>query len=317
MKTGTDVSLAADLLRQGKIVAIPTETVYGLAANAFDPDAVIRIFEIKNRPRFNPLIVHVPDWDMLMEIALVSDPVLKQVAEKFWPGPLTILAPKTNKIHPVITAGSNLAAVRIPNHELTLRLLKTLNFPLAAPSANLFGKISPTTAAHVEQQLGSKIDYILDGGECSVGVESTIIKVDSGGKIVILRPGGVSAEDIAEVTGYVPALVRAADQPEAPGMLRSHYAPKIPLIVGGVEDLIALNSGKKISLISFTRSYDHPEVLKVYTLSPGGDIHEAARNLFSAMHEAENSGADLIIAEQFPNHGIGMAINDRLKRASS
>lgn len=317
MKIGTDLNYAAELIRNGKVVAIPTETVYGLAANAFDLEAVINIFEIKNRPRFNPLIVHIHDWQMLNGIALVANIVLKLLAEKFWPGPLTILVPKTEKIHPIVTAGSDLVAIRMPDHPVALELLKTLDFPLAAPSANLFGKISPTTAKHVESQLGYKIEYILDGGECKVGVESTIIKVDFEGKVVILRPGGITAEQIAAIIGYLPGIVDSTGDPEAPGMLKSHYSPKIPLIIGDPDYLISKYSNKKIAVISFFGHYRQKPVLKNFTLSANKNMHEAAKNLFSAMHDAENSGSELIISEVFPNHGIGMAINDRLKRASS
>ncbi len=316
MKAGNDIQHAAALLKNGKVVAIPTETVYGLAANAFNAEAVITIFEIKNRPKFNPLIVHVASWQMVEKITASIDPLLKQIAEKFWPGPLTILFPKSDAIHPIITAGSAYVAVRMPNHPLTIQLLKELDFPLAAPSANLFGKISPTTTAHVLEQLGDQIDYVLDGGECSVGVESTIIKMNMYEKVEILRPGGVSAEEIAEITGYLPKTVSGSDSPEAPGMLNSHYAPKIPLVIGNIEELVNRYANKKIAVLAFYQKIDHPSVIKYYQLSPKKELHQAAHNLFSLMHEAENSGVDLIIAELLPEEGIGRAINDRLKRAS-
>ena len=268
MKAGNDIQHAAALLKNGKVVAIPTETVYGLAANAFNAEAVITIFEIKNRPKFNPLIVHVASWQMVEKITASIDPLLKQIAEKFWPGPLTILFPKSDAIHPIITAGSAYVAVRMPNHPLTIQLLKELDFPLAAPSANLFGKISPTTTAHVLEQLGDQIDYVLDGGECSVGVESTIIKMNMYEKVEILRPGGVSAEEIAEITGYLPKTVSGSDSPEAPGMLNSHYAPKIPLVIGNIEELVNRYANKKIAVLAFYQKIDHPSVIKYYQLSP-------------------------------------------------
>ncbi len=316
MKAGSDIKHAATLLRSGKVVAIPTETVYGLAANAFNAEAVINIFEIKNRPKFNPLIVHVQSWEMVEKITTTIDPLLKKIAEKFWPGPLTILFPKSDQIHPIITAGSAYVAVRMPNHPLTIQLLTELDFPLAAPSANLFGKISPTTAAHVLEQLGDQIEYVLDGGECSVGVESTIIKMNMYEKVEILRPGGVSAEEIAEITGYLPKTISGSETPEAPGMLNSHYAPKMPLVLGNIEELLKRFADKKIAVLSYYKKFEHPAIVKNYQLSPKKELHEAAHNLFSLMHEAENSGADLIISELLPDEGIGRAINDRLKRAS-
>jgi len=317
LNIGNNILLAARLLKAGNAVAIPTETVYGLAANAFDPEAVIRIFEIKQRPKFNPLIVHIGNWAMLDKVANEMHPQLKNLATAFWPGPLTILLHKKPIIHDIVTAGSELVAVRMPNHAITLQLLNTLDFPLAAPSANLFGSISPTTAKHVAAQLGNQLDYILDGGDCSVGVESTIIKMDNHEQIVILRLGGVSSEAIAQIIGYSPVIAVSTDSPEAPGMLKSHYAPKIPLVIGNIPDLLLQYASESISVLSFNKSYHHPKILKVVDLSPTGDLHEAARNLFSAMHELEDSGATIILAEYLPNQGIGMAINDRLSRAAS
>ncbi len=317
MKIGNDIQHAAQLLQAGTAVAIPTETVYGLAANAFDPEAVIRIFEIKQRPKFNPLIVHISNWEMLDKVATEMHPQLKNLATVFWPGPLTILLHKKPIIHDIVTAGSEMVAVRMPNHAVTLQLLNALDFPLAAPSANLFGSISPTTAKHVEAQLGNQLAYILDGGDCAIGVESTIIKLDENEKIVILRPGGISQEAIAQIVGYVPAIASSTDNPEAPGMLKSHYAPKIPLVIGNITALLNQREELSISILSFNKTYNHPKIIKAIDLSPSGDLHEAARNLFTAMHELEDSGAAIILTELLPNKGIGMAINDRLSRAAS
>lgn len=318
MNIGTDLHKAAQLLRSGKVVAIPTETVYGLAANAFDPEAVIRIYEIKKRPRFNPLIVHVHSWEMLDRVAAQTDRQLRSLAEAFWPGPLTILVPRSGLIHSIVTAGSDLVAVRMPNHPMTLELMEMLDFPLAAPSANLFGKISPTTAAHVDAQLHDQVDYILDGGTCSVGVESTIIKINTFGKVEILRPGGISAEMLASVTGYIPETNSAhSDTPEAPGMLKSHYAPVIPMMLGDILPALEKNSHKKIALLTFNAAIHHPAVIYQVILSENSNLHEAARNLFACLHRLEQSGADLILAEKVPSTGIGAAINDRLERASA
>lgn len=314
---GTDITYAAGLLKSGKTVAIPTETVYGLAANGFNEEAVIKIFEIKQRPRFNPLILHIGNWEMLETISNHVPEVLLNLAKTFWPGPLTILVPKTETVHDIITAGSPLVAVRMPNHSLTLSLLQQLPFPLAAPSANTFGTISPTNAQHVENQLGSALDYVLDGGECAIGVESTIIKMNDLGQVVILRPGGISADDMAKVIGYQPEPVGADHPTEAPGMLKSHYAPKIPLIIGNLNQLIEEHHNKSIGVISLHQTFMHSSIIHQEILTEDGDLHVAARNLFAALRKLETSGAEIILGELVPDTGIGIAINDRLTRASA
>lgn len=314
---GTDITYAAGLLKSGKTVAIPTETVYGLAANGFNEEAVIKIFEIKQRPRFNPLILHIGNWEMLETISNQVPEVLLNLAKTFWPGPLTILVPKTETVHDIITAGSPLVAVRMPNHSLTLSLLQQLPFPLAAPSANTFGTISPTNAQHVENQLGSALDYVLDGGECAIGVESTIIKMNDLGRVVILRPGGISADDMAKVIGYQPELAGADHPTEAPGMLKSHYAPKIPLIIGNLNQLIEEHQHKSIGIISLQHTFTHSSIIHQEILAEDGDLHVAARNLFAALRRLETSGAEIILGELVPDTGIGIAINDRLTRASA
>lgn len=315
--TGADIQHAIRVLKAGGLVAIPTETVYGLAANAFDPEAVIKIFEAKKRPFFNPLIVHAASLEQISTFAGPISPVLRQLADTFWPGPLTILLPRKEAIHPLVTADSPMVAVRIPAHPLTLQLLQQLPFPLAAPSANLFGTISPTTAEHVQQQFGEALGYILDGGQAAVGVESTIIKEENG-KINILRPGGITQEQLAAVLGYVPErTVKVQDQPEAPGMLKSHYAPKIPLVMGDISDLLEKHHDKRIAVLGFSRKYAHDAIIVQYQLSASGDVHEAAKNVFSALHTLEDSGAEIILGEWVPSEGIGVAINDRLERASA
>lgn len=314
--TGTNIQIAASFLKAGNVVAIPTETVYGLAANAYDPDAVLRIFEIKQRPRFNPLIVHISSIDKLGTVAETAEPVLLQLANYFWPGPLTILVKKSALISDLVTAGSEFVAVRVPNHPLTLELLNQLDFPLAAPSANEFGKISPTSAKHVEESLGNKINYILDGGNSAVGIESTIIKMEAG-KVVILRPGGINTDQISEITGYIPQPAETSNQIEAPGMLKSHYAPAIPLYLGKIDELISRHAGKKIGVLSFSEERQDASIIFQKILSPTGDLHEAAKNLFSYLHLLEQSGAELIISELLPETGIGIAVNDRLIRASA
>jgi len=314
---GTDVHIVAELLKSGKNIAIPTETVYGLAGNAFDTDAVIGIYEIKKRPLFNPLIAHIGHWDMAERLSSGIPEVLRQLALKFWPGPLTILVPKSDLVHDIVTAGSPDVAIRMPNHPLTLQLLQLLDFPLAAPSANTFGGISPTTALHVEQQLGAAIPYILDGGACSVGVESTIIRANAENKIEILRPGGISAELLKSELGYLPELLTHSAVPLAPGMLKSHYAPAIPLMLGDILQLVNEHQDKKIGVLSYNKKIKHPSIIYSEQLTSHNDLHEAARNLFAAMRKLEGSGAEIILAENVPNHDIGIAINDRLSRASA
>lgn len=333
-RIGTDVNEAARLLKAGEVVAIPTETVYGLAANAFDPDAVLKVFEVKQRPSFDPLIVHVRDRDQLGSVVKAIPADAGRLIAEHWPGPLTLVLPKHENVPDVVTSGLDTVGVRMPAHPKALQLLRTLDFPLAAPSANPFGYVSPTTAQHVMDQLGGLIPYILDGGPCSVGVESTIVGWESG-KAVLYRSGGVAIEQLGTTfakRGLSPLSIQSgAERGEglgvrgisplssgeglgvrAPGMLASHYAPAKLLIVGDVPKLIRERSGKRIGAISF--SIDH-RVAYNEVLSPSRDLHEAARNLFAAMRRLDKSDVDLILAEVFPEEGLGRAINDRLQRA--
>ncbi len=311
-RIGTDVAEAARLLRAGELVAIPTETVYGLAANAFDADAVLRIFEVKARPGFDPLIVHVGHKEQVDRLVLEVPPEARRLIHRCWPGPLTLLLPKTERVPDVVTSGLDTVGIRMPAHPLALALLRAIDFPLAAPSANPFGYVSPTTARHVFDQLGGRIPYILDGGPCTVGVESTIAGWLRD-ELVIFRPGGVPAEVIAGEIGRMPRMVRS-DTPVAPGMLGSHYAPRKRVIVGDLPALLNAHRGRRIGAISF--STDHHVALNE-VLSPAGDLHEAARNLFAAMRRLDAGEVDLILAEVFPDEGLGRAINDRLSRASA
>ncbi len=309
---GKDIARAADLLRNGQVVAIPTETVYGLAGNALDSEAVIRIYEAKQRPRFNPLIIHVSSLETAGKYVKEIPAEIMALAARFSPGPLSYLLPKTSLVPDLVTAGSNRVVIRIPSHPLTLELLGQLDFPLAAPSANPFGYVSPVTAAHVKEGLNGKIPYILDGGACSVGLESTIVGMENG-EIIIHRLGGITADDIRTVTGRAPEFSLLHKKPDTPGQLKSHYAPAKPLMVGDVDAYIDSNPGKKIAVISYTRKYD---VFLSKVLSATGNLHEAASNLFSALRELDRSEAEIILAEKFPDEGIGMAINDRLSRAA-
>ncbi len=308
--TGTDVALAAHLLRRGEVVAIPTETVYGLAADAFNPDAVLAVFTVKQRPAFDPLIVHVRDRAQLDRVAVVP-PAAEVLIARFWPGPLTLVLPKRASVPDLVTSGLDTVGVRMPAHPLTRALLDALDTPLAAPSANPFGYVSPTTAAHVMDQLGGRIPYILDGGACAVGVESTIVGWQDGW--TLLRPGGVAVEELEAVVGPL-AQAAAAPKPVAPGMLDSHYAPRKPVHVGDVPALLARFSGVPTGVISFRTV--HP-ARRCAVLSPQGDLAEAARHLFAALRALDASDCAVILAERFPDEGLGRAINDRLRRAAA
>jgi L-threonylcarbamoyladenylate synthase len=308
-----DIIKAKHLLEAGELVAIPTETVYGLAANALNPDAVVKIFETKNRPHFDPLIVHVASIEHAQSLVVDLPAKAKLLAEKFWPGPLTLLVKKKSIIPDLVTSGLDTVGIRMPEHPLTLELLSTLDFPLAAPSANPFGYISPTTAEHVKSQLGEKIQLILDGGPCEVGVESTII--DCTQKIpVVVRLGGLGVEKIESIIGKVNVNTTSSSKPSAPGLLISHYAPRKPFLLGNIQELLSENSGKKIARITFDGE-PKDELHKV--LSTEGSLNEAARNLFKVMRELDETDAEVILAEPVPDHGLGRAINDRLRRAAA
>jgi L-threonylcarbamoyladenylate synthase len=311
---GRDIARAAALLERGLVVAIPTETVYGLAANALNVDAVLQIFEIKQRPKFDPLIVHGASREQLASHVQNFPDWASDLAKRFWPGPLTLVLSKRDTIPDLVTSGLDSVAVRVPNHELTLDLLSQLDFPLAAPSANPFGYISPTSAEHVAAQLGGKIPYILDGGECTVGVESTII-AEQDGKIVVLRVGGIAVEEIEEVVGKVELATNAtSERVQSPGSMESHYTPRTSLKLGEIilENVDLATTG----IISFQTRFAAVPAEHQVVLSAGGDLREAAKNLFAAMRYLDSKRLKLIIAEPVPEIGLGRAINDRLRRAS-
>lgn len=314
---GNQLATAIDHLQQQQLVAIPTETVYGLAANALNEAAVIQIFEAKKRPRFNPLIVHVPTIQSISTYAHLQ-PLAEKLAHAFMPGPFTLLLHKTNVVPSLVTAGSNKVAIRIPQHPLTLELLQQLPFPLAAPSANVFGYVSPTTAQHVYKGMQGIIPYILDGGACTVGVESTIVEVTNEHTVIVHRVGGIAVEAIAAVAG-VPVILASEQQeataPNTPGQLKSHYATTTPLMVGNVASLIAQYPNQNIAVLGFNTLYPQLPEQNQYLLSPEGSLNQAAQRLFDTMRLLDTAGYDLIIAENFPNEGLGRAINDRLHRA--
>lgn len=314
---GTDIDLAQSFLKNGQLVGIPTETVYGLAGNALNPESVALIFETKNRPTFDPLILHTSSFERVGEFVSDFPEELKQLAKKFWPGPLTLLLPRKPIVPDLVTSGLNRVAVRVPNHPLTLTLLEQLEFPLAAPSANPFGYISPTQAAHVEAQLGEKIPYILDGGPCAVGLESTIVGMEDE-EIVIYRLGGLEIGEIEDVVGPVKVKDHSSSNPAAPGQLDSHYAPRKPFLLGDLKTLIAKKQaeGFDFAVLSFSDAFVQMPQEKQIALSPSRDLHEAAQNLFSAMRKLDETPVQVILAELMPETGLGRAINDRLRRAA-
>lgn len=313
---GTDINHAAALLKKGELVAIPTETVYGLAGNALNESAVVKIFSAKNRPRFNPLIIHISSLQELNKYAEAIPAVATTLANHFLPGPLTLLLPKKAIVPDIVTAGSNKVAIRIPRHPVTRTLLHELDFPLAAPSANPFGYVSPTSAQHVYDGLHGKIPYILDGGECTIGVESTIVSFDDAENVVVHRVGGVAVEAIEEVTGKkVVFQINHQDAPDTPGQLKSHYATTTPLIAGDIRELLKKYPNEKVAVITFSKHYQAENIIQQYVLSANNDLEEAAKNLFKTLRLVDKIDATIILAERFPNEGLGRAINDRLNRA--
>ncbi len=313
---GKDLKLAKSLLEAGQLVAIPTETVYGLAGNAYSEKAVSEIFRVKNRPSFDPLIVHIGRWEQAEEFVLELPEAARKLASLFMPGPLTLLLPKKDRLPDIVTAGSPNVAVRMPNHPVTIELLHMLDFPLAAPSANPFGYISPTTAQHVADQLEELVPYIIDGGACTVGIESTILGFENGVP-TIYRKGGLSIEMIEAEIGPVSIKSYSTSNPQAPGMLLSHYAPKIPLKIGPVRELLSHFDPDRTGMLVFRRLVSGVPEKQQVVLSRNGDFAEAARNLFAGMRYLDSLDLDIILAEPVPEMGLGRAINDRLKRAAA
>ncbi len=314
---GRDLDKASALLMEGQLVGIPTETVYGLAGNAFNKHSILDIFTVKNRPKFDPLIAHTDSLEKVSSFVTHIPDKAQKLADAFWPGPLTILLNKQPHLPDLLTSGLPSVAVRMPNHELTQRLLSQLDFPLAAPSANPFGYVSPTTAQHVEDQLGNKIPYILDGGACSIGIESTIVGFDTEERPIIYRLGGKRIEDIENVVGKVKLKIIHSSDPMAPGMLKAHYAPAKQLIIGQLDALIQKHPNRTLGVLSFSQTFDTVPEKHQIALSPTKDLNEAAHNLFGALRRLDKMNIDLIVTERLPDKGLGQAINDRLKRAAS
>jgi L-threonylcarbamoyladenylate synthase len=312
----TDIDLAAGFLRDEAVIGMPTETVYGLAGHAFSPKAVASIFAIKQRPAFNPLILHIPGIDALDDIVTTIPGTAADLMRTFWPGPITLLLPKRAAVPDTVTAGKPTVAVRVPAHPMALALLRATGFPLVAPSANPFGSISPTRAIHVAEYFAGQIPMVLDGSECPRGVESTIVGFPDG-EPVVYRLGAISLEAIESVTGPVRVLKTAEAFPDAPGMLLRHYAPRTPLILtsDAVEEA-RRHAGQKIGILTFNTPADVAHAAHLEVLSSAGSDAEAAAALYDTLHRLDRLGLDLIIAQRFPDTGLGRTINDRLERGA-
>jgi L-threonylcarbamoyladenylate synthase len=311
-----NIDLAVKALNKEQIVAIPTETVYGLAGSAFNEEALKKIFILKRRPFYNPLIVHLKSSNSLKEVARDIPESAWKLAEKFWPGALTLVLKRKEIISDLVTAGKDTVAIRVPNHPMALAVLNKLEFPLAAPSANPFGSISPTDASHVENYFKNRLEIILDGGSCEKGVESTIVGFENN-QATLYRYGSISVEEIEAVVGPLLIAVNKNSEPNAPGMLSRHYAPQTEtFLTNRVLDLMQSFPEKRIGILAFKDTMLLPEGCVQEILSATGDLHEAAQKLYAALHRLDKSDMDLIIAERLPDYGLGKTINDRLERAT-
>ena len=317
---GTDpraIQQAASALRAGKVVAFPTETVYGLGADALNEQAVTHVFHIKQRPEFDPLIVHIADTQLVPRYASHIHRRATALMERFWPGPLTLVLPKHSVIPDLVTAGLRTVALRMPAHPVALNLLRVTGLPIAAPSANPFGYVSPTTAQHVQETLGESIEIILDGGPCTVGVESTVCAVTDK-EAVLLRPGGVSLEEIEAVIGPVAMPSSAGPDARSPGTLLQHYAPRIPITLLALgQDIPQPALQERVGLLTFRSPAEVEGYVVSEALAAEGDILEAAANLFAALRRFDSLGLDRLVIEAVPEQGIGRAIMDRLRRAAA
>ena len=311
------VAGATASLRGGNPVALPTETVYGLAANALDQPAVAGIFEAKERPRFDPLIVHLPRPDWLERVARIdhdSRGLIEKLTAQFWPGPFTLVLPRQEIVPDITTAGLDTVAVRISAHPVFSEIIREVDFPLAAPSANRFGRVSPTTAQHVLDELGGRIPLIVDAGPTLHGIESTIVAVRNG-RMEMLRRGPITTEQLA-VFGHI-VFTEAGSRPVVPGQLPSHYAPATRLVLVDDPTSFEARSGEKCGLLAWRSSAGASQFVETRLLSSRQDLREAAANLFRYLRELDRLNLDLIVAEKLPEEGLGAAIMDRLVRASS
>lgn len=314
----SNISTAVTYLKQGCAIGIPTETVYGLAALCSNPRAIASIFEVKKRPQTNPLIVHISAMEDLEQICRFVPEKAKLLAKHFWPGPLTLLLSKNDSISNQITAGSDLVAVRVPNHPQALALLKALNEPFVAPSANPANAISPTSSQHVFDYFNGKIPMVLEGGFCEKGIESTIIGFENN-EVIIHRLGSLSQDSIEKVVGSVILKNKPNEKIVSPGQFSKHYAPKKPMILTNhISQVIENNKNNKIGILSFHSSFEtHHSIVVVKNLSPNGNFDEAMRNVYAYLHQLDAEDIDLIIAELLPEISVGSSINDRLRRAAT
>lgn len=308
-KIGTDIHLSGKVINNGGLVVFPTETVYGLGANALNKKAVKKIFSAKERPSYDPLIVHIDGLDKISKVVSEFPESAKKLADKFWPGPLTMILPKHDNIPYEVTSNLESVGVRIPSHPVALKFLKEANVPIAGPSANKFGYISPTESNHLSPLLDS-VDYILEGGSCKIGLESTIISLID--KPTILRKGFITPEEIEKVIGPVEVKVNSTSRPEAPGMLERHYAPKTPLKIFTKEEKYP----EKSVYIAFGDKIPDYKFNKIVNLSKSSNSIEAAENLYRVLRELDSSNFNIILTNYLPEGGINDAINDKLKRAS-
>ena len=317
--TPENIAKAAKIIREGGLVAFPTETVYGLGANAFSDDAVQTIFDVKNRPSYDPLIVHTYSFDRFQQIAsFTQDDRMTQrlnALKVFWPGPLSVVLPKSDKISSKVSAGLDTVAVRIPSHPVALRVLQCCEVPVAAPSANQFGYVSPTTAQHVYDSLGDKIDLIIDGGPSHIGIESTVLSLTTEPPTV-LRPGGTTVEQLQEVIGEVELEYEKASMGtryRSPGMIERHYSPRTRIVLR--EEIEIASYPEKVGLIQFKEDTSNYPYAQKRTLSSQGETPEIAANLFSAIREFDKQELDLIVIDTCHEEGLGRAIMDRVRRA--
>jgi len=316
--TSANINKAASIIRSGGIVSFPTETVYGLGADVFNPTGITRIFEAKNRPYFDPLIAHIASIHQLEQLTTGIDEKTEILARSFWPGPLTLVLPRSAAVPDIVTSGLPTVAIRMPDHPVALELIRRSETAVAAPSANPFGFLSPTTAEHVARYLGNRVNMILDGGECSVGVESTIIKLEDN-KTYLLRPGGIPVEELEKIIGPIITAAEIHGRAEAPGQLPYHYSPSKPVrLCASSRDFDLENDSA-----AFLFFKDPPFLLPgkmnleyIEILSPGGDLREAAARIFSALHRLDRLPVSVIYAESVPEIGLGRAIMDRLRKAS-
>jgi L-threonylcarbamoyladenylate synthase len=311
----TAVERAVALLRAHEIVALPTETVYGLAADALSGEAVAKIFEAKERPKFDPLIVHLPDREWLQRVTRVEEEnqrLIQRLVDSFWPGPLTIVLPRAEIVPELVTAGLATVAVRMSAHPIFRQVVAAFGQPLAAPSANRFGRISPTSAADVMEELSGRLPLIVDGGPTDHGIESTVI-APRGDGIEVLRPGPVTSEELAK---FGTVVTRASGKTESPGQLPSHYRPRTPLIIAEDITAVSVPPGKRYGALLWSSAPFSEAMVESRRLSPGNELREAAANLFRSLRELDRAGLDLIVAEAVPEQGLGIAIMDRLRRAA-